>query len=161
MGFKLFLNATLEGLTDLKPKDDIRNPFEYTFKIECTSCHELHPKEISINRFEEHELPNSRGEANFIFKCKCCGKDSSVQIKSTGKSYNIEDNGKKVALLDIESRGIELKEFVPLGEFTARGSESSTKFNEILLDEGEFYDYDDNAAAEVSVTEITWEITKN
>jgi hypothetical protein len=155
------LNANIEGLTQLKPDDRPESPFEYTFKIECTSCHEIHPKEVSINHYEQHELPNSRGEANFIFKCKTCGRDSSVQIKPTGKTYDIEDAGKNVAFLEIESRGLELKEFIPLGIFVAKGADTTTKFNDVLLDEGEFYDYDDNAGAEVSITEVKWDIVRS
>lgn len=72
MGYKLVLKATLEGITDLSPKDSEQSPFEYTFEIECTSCREKHDKEITINRFELHEMSGSRGEANFVFKCKNC-----------------------------------------------------------------------------------------
>lgn len=80
MGYKLVLKATLEGLTVLRPKDTEQTPFEYTFEIECTSCREKHDKEITINRFEQHEISGSRGEANFVFRCKNCKVSTSHHI---------------------------------------------------------------------------------
>lgn len=161
MGYKLVLKATLEGLTDLRPKDTEQTPFEYTFEIECTSCREKHDKEITINRFEQHEISGSRGEANFVFRCKNCKRESSASITRTKNNYTIEDSGKAVSLLEIEARGIEFVRFVPDGLFEAKGAESTTKFEEIELNEDEFYDYDDNAGNEVSITEVSWDVVRS
>ncbi|CCH47003.1 hypothetical protein BN7_6611 [Wickerhamomyces ciferrii] len=111
MGLKLVLKANLEGLTDLRPIDTAESPFEYTFEIACISCRETHDKFVTINRFEQHEMDRSKGEANF-------------------------------------------------GLFEAKGAESTTKFSEIEIDEGEYYDYDDNKGSEVSITEASWDIVK-
>ncbi|KAH3667072.1 hypothetical protein WICMUC_005419 [Wickerhamomyces mucosus] len=162
MGFKLQLTATLEGLTDLSPKDTQENPFEYTFLIECTQCREQHDKEITINRFEKHEISGSRGEANFVFKCKNCRKESTISIERTKNVYTIEDSGKSVDFLSIEARGLDIVKFLPEnGFFISKGAESITKFDDIDLSEGEFYDYDDNAGAEVSITDISWDIVRS
>ncbi len=40
------------------------------------------------------------------------------------------------------------------------GSDSSTKFSGIELDQGEWYDYDEKAGEEVSVKDIKWEIQR-
>lgn len=163
MVFHLNLKANLQGLTDLAPVDTDDSPFEYTFLIQCTSCREQHDKEITINRLEQHDLPGSRGEANFVFKCKSCGHLANASITRTSKNYTFEDSeeGKKVAILDVECRGMELVKFIPQGDFQCKGAESSTKFEEIDLTEGEFYDYDDNKGEEVSITEVEWEIARS
>lgn len=77
-------------VTDLLPIDTEENPFYYTFKVSCTSCREVHPNWVSVSRFvrlqclymliftllipvqEENEISGSRGEANFVWKCKNC-----------------------------------------------------------------------------------------
>lgn len=162
MGYKLMLKATLEGLDSLKPTDTAQTPFEYTFEIECTSCREKHDKEITINRFEQHEISGSRGEANFVFRCKYCKRESTISIERTKQDYTLEADGAPVALLQMEARGVDFVSFIPQGNFEAIGShKSKTPFNEIDLSEGEFYDYDDNAGNEVSITEIEWTIVRS
>jgi hypothetical protein len=44
------------------------------------------------------------------------------------------------------------------GEWQAVGTETGTKFAEIDLTDGEWFDYDEKAGEEVSVKEIKWEI---
>ncbi|GME69391.1 unnamed protein product [[Candida] boidinii] len=76
------------------------------------------------------------------------------------KIYKIEQNKKRVAILEIDARGLELIEFIPEGLFSCKGAETSTVFEEVDLSEGEWYDYDDRAGEEVSITEISWDISK-
>lgn len=77
-------------VSGLRPTDTPENPYYYTFRVQCTSCHETHPNWVSFNRFvshppnfsedvltifgiqEQHEIPGSRGEANFVWKCRLC-----------------------------------------------------------------------------------------
>jgi len=80
-----------DRVTDLRPDDSEENPFYYMFKVKCTSCHEVHPNRVGINRFVSHEiswtchvnailtvdqesnkLSGSKGDANFVWKCKHC-----------------------------------------------------------------------------------------
>lgn len=84
-------------VTELRPKDTEEEPYYYTFKVQCSSCREMHPNWVSFTRFvrlffffitqphpqmndilirceqEKHDIPGSRGEANFVWKCKLCG----------------------------------------------------------------------------------------
>lgn len=50
MKFAVQLTATLDKIDSVKPVDTPDSVFEYTFKIQCTSCREVHPKNITINR---------------------------------------------------------------------------------------------------------------
>lgn len=40
-----------DRVTELLPLDTAEEPFFYTFKVQCTSCREIHPNWVSISRF--------------------------------------------------------------------------------------------------------------
>ncbi|MCJ1268087.1 hypothetical protein MMC22_007973 [Lobaria immixta] len=148
----LALTADLTGVTDLLPVDTKENPYFYTFKIQCTSCRETHPNSVSISRFVSHfstyylwhrvslrqagqesnEMSGSRGEANFVWKCKSCKILTILCLP--------------LALLQ--------------GEWMAKGLDSPTKFSGVDLQEGEWFDYDEKAGEEVSIKDLKWEIRR-
>ncbi|KAL2843307.1 hypothetical protein BJY01DRAFT_215871 [Aspergillus pseudoustus] len=157
----LILSAELSGVTDLRPQDTEENPYFFTFKVQCTSCREVHPNWVSFNRFETHEITGSRGEANFVWKCKLCQRTHSASILSAPKAFEAEaENGKRKGqkIIELDCRGLEFTEFKADGEWEAKGVESSTPFTGIDLLEGEWYDYDEKAGDEVAIKEISWEV---
>lgn len=173
----LFLKASLSGVTDLQPMRNADNVTEYyyTFSIQCSSCRETHANPISISGHAQSELSGSRGTAHFVWKCKNCGRESSANLVDDGKfeAYGIADNGKAKRVLTLETRGCEVTQFKADGEFTcvsappeadedgqtARQSEGKkSTFGGIDLSDGEWYDYDEKAAQEVSITEVEWSI---
>ncbi|CBF79730.1 CXXC motif containing zinc binding protein [Aspergillus nidulans FGSC A4] len=155
----LILTAELTGVTDLRPQDTEEAPYYYTFKVQCTSCRETHPNWVSFNRFEQHEIPGSRGEANFVWKCKLCQRTHSASVLAGPNAYAAGDDKRKgQKIIDLECRGLEFTEFKPDGEWEAVGVESSTPFKGIDLSEGEWYDYDEKAGDEVAIKEIKWEL---
>lgn len=159
---KLFLKAkaTLENVTDVQPVDTPQSPYEYIFKIECTSCREVHPKPISINRFEQHDISGSRGEASFVFRCKSCKSEHSAQITRTKDKLTSETSGNWVHILEIDARGLDFTEFVPEGRWECVGAETGTKFDDVDLEDTEWHDYDEKAADEVAVVEFEWSIAR-
>lgn len=46
------------------------------------------------------------------------------------------------------------------GEWLADAIDTKTKFTEIELTDGEWFDYDDKAGDEVSIKDIVWEIRR-
>lgn len=46
------------------------------------------------------------------------------------------------------------------GSWLAEGVDSNTKFADIDLTEGEWFDYDEKANDEVSIKELKWEINR-
>lgn len=40
-----------DSVTELRPEDTPDNPFWYTFKVQCTSCREVHPNFVNVSRF--------------------------------------------------------------------------------------------------------------
>ncbi|KAI1156604.1 hypothetical protein F4825DRAFT_403361 [Nemania diffusa] len=158
--YALTLTAELNGVTNLRPKDTEASPFWYTFMVQCTSCRETHPNAISVSRFEVNELSGSRGEANFVWKCKNCKRESSCSIKIAPKPYEQSEAPKRETIIEFDCRGLEFTSFSPDGEWLAEGTESGTKFEGIELQDGEWFDYDEKANEEVSIKDLKWEIRR-
>ncbi|KAK3304379.1 uncharacterized protein B0T15DRAFT_239521 [Chaetomium strumarium] len=158
--YALTLTAELAGVTNLRPKDNQEAPFHYTFKVQCTSCRETHPNPVTVTRFETNEMSGSRGEANFVWKCKNCKRESSASIKAAPTPYEQAEPPKAQRILEFDCRGLEFTEFLPEGEWLVDGVESNTKFEGIELAEGEWFDYDEKAGEEVSIKEVKWDIVR-
>ncbi|KAF3993694.1 hypothetical protein FT663_01107 [Candidozyma haemuli var. vulneris] len=158
--FYLKIKAELAGVTDLEPVDTSEAHHEYTFKIECTKCREVHDKPVNINRFEKHDISGSRGEASFVFRCKGCKHEHSASIERTKEKVQAGNSNKWTNLLEIDARGIDFVEFIPEGRWQCVGEESGTKFEEVDLEDAEWYDYDDKQGDEVSVTEVQFDISR-
>ncbi|KAH0846563.1 hypothetical protein AYO21_11423 [Fonsecaea monophora] len=109
---------------------------------------------------EMNEQSGSRGEANFVWKCKNCKRESSATIKAAPAKYEQNSPAKPKNIIDIDCRGLEFTDFKPDGEWEATGIESGTKFSGIDLSEGEWFDYDEKAGEEVSIKDIKWQIRR-
>ncbi|KAK7707025.1 hypothetical protein SLS64_007233 [Diaporthe eres] len=140
--YALSATAELGGVTNLRPDDTEGNPFWYTFK-------------------EMNEMSGSRGEANFVWKCKNCKRESSATIKAAPVPYEQSEPAKPKNILEFDCRGLEFTDFKPEGEWLAEGVESGTKFTGVDLSEGEWFDYDEKAGDEVSIKDIKWEIKRS
>ncbi|KAK8145032.1 hypothetical protein MY1884_005095 [Beauveria asiatica] len=150
--FTLLLTAELSGVTNLRPLDTEENPFWYMFKVQCTSCREIHNNHVGVNRFEMNEVSGSRGEANF--------RESTATVKAAAIPYKQHEPAKAQKLIEFDCRGLEFTEFKAEGEWLADGIDSGSKFSGIELIDGEWYDYDEKAGEEVSIKDITWEISR-
>lgn len=149
----------------------------------CTSCKEEHPNPITLNLYQTSEITGSRGEATLVIKCKNCKKESSVNaFHSTATSaatpdlnkpelYRYKDSGSAKVMLKLDPRGLDFIKFIPDGKFSCKGVKksgeddeevepNSTTFQDVDLEEGEWYDYDDQAANEVSITNAEWSFVK-
>ncbi|KAK0704718.1 hypothetical protein B0H67DRAFT_649135 [Lasiosphaeris hirsuta] len=157
----LTLTAELAGVTNLRPDDSAENPFWYTFKVQCTSCRETHPNPVSVSRYEANDMSGSRGEANFVWKCKNCKRESSASIMDAPTPYQQTDPVKPQKILVFDCRGLEFTEFIPEGEWLADGLESTSKFSGIELTDGEWFDYDEKTSEEVSIKDLKWEINRS
>ena len=51
---KLFTDASF-SVTNLSPLDTAEEPYYYTFKVQCTSCREIHPNWVSLSRFVSYQ----------------------------------------------------------------------------------------------------------
>ncbi|KAK4132950.1 DUF866 domain protein [Trichocladium antarcticum] len=128
--FALTLTAELAGVTNLRPKDDKENQFWYTFKVQCTSCREIHPNAIGVNRHRE----------------------SSATIKTVPTPYQHSEPPKAQKILEFDCRGLEFIEFNPEGDWLADGLDSTTKFEGIDLTDGECFNPDADKMASSDLT---------
>lgn len=122
------------------------------FKVQCTSCRETHSNYVGVNRFvcrpylgrvlhpdglltrsnqETNEMSGSRGEANFVWKCKNCKvssylalcttslptflnqRESSASIKAAAVPYEQGEPAKAQRLIEFDCRGLEFTDFKP------------------------------------------------
>jgi len=156
-------------VSQLQPVDSKEQPKFYVFRVQCTSCWEVHDKAIGMSRWDKVALPRSRGEANFVWRCKQCKRDSSASIVTqTIVPYAGEGEH---GLLSIDCRGLQLLEFFPEVRQWMRewlmdqdgwacfGESTQTPFS-VDLSDGEWFDYDEKAAAEVSISELKWSIRR-
>ncbi|KAJ7630850.1 hypothetical protein FB45DRAFT_916719 [Roridomyces roridus] len=152
MKLLLEIKAELENITSLEPLD---NNFTFFFQVQCTSCREVHPGWVTVNRHEQVELSGSKGAtAHFVWRCKFCKRESSAKFVEAYpfRSYESE-NAQFEPLLQIECRGLEFVGFDPRGIWKCKGT-TGTVFPEVDLTEGEWNDYDEKAALPVSVSDI-------
>ena len=77
--------ATLENLTDLRLNEDD----DWNFKMKCTNCNEEYENVMFFNLVEKSKIEGSKGEANFIAKCKLCERPGNVEyIPNSCKPYS-------------------------------------------------------------------------
>ncbi|KAI8367749.1 hypothetical protein BD560DRAFT_399464 [Blakeslea trispora] len=154
----LYLKADLENVTDLAPVED----FEWYFKIECTSCHEVDESWISFNQQDTYDMNSSRGTANLVMRCKFCKRDMSAQFEPSFKlkKYDIDNNSKFQQIAQFDCRGLELIDFDPRESWTCKGAESGTVFEDVDLTEKEWVEYDEKSGEPVGINNIEVEFKK-
>ncbi|MCJ1258108.1 hypothetical protein MMC24_005938 [Lignoscripta atroalba] len=175
----LTLTADLTGVTDLRPIDTPEDPYFYTFKVQCTSCREIHPNWVNVSRFVSfanisYWKPGSRpliegnrnptkylvAEAKPVLYGSVNPRESSATIKAPANAYTHASPPRRQKVVEFDCRGLEFTEFKADGEWTAKGLESPTVFSGIDLQEGEWFDYDEKAGEEVSIKDLAWEIRR-
>ncbi|KAJ1667924.1 hypothetical protein IW140_003458 [Coemansia sp. RSA 1813] len=153
----LQLKAELTNVTDLMPAS---SDHCWNFKIKCNSCHEVDKNLITISAQDGSQISGSRGEANLVMKCKFCKREGVASIVGEPAPYTAENSGSFARVLTVECRGIEPVEVELRDGWRAKSTESNECF-ELDLTESEWYDYDDKAAVEVSVTEIESQLVRS
>ncbi|CAK5280189.1 unnamed protein product [Mycena citricolor] len=149
----LSIKAELENVASLEVPAD----FEFFFQVKCNSCHEVHPKLVTLNRQDTYDLSGSKGAtANFVWRCGLCKRESSAKFE---ESYPLQaytaENAQFAPLLKIECRGLEFVGFDPRGVWRCEG-QTGTVFPEVEIPDAnaEWVDYDEKAALPVGVSAI-------
>ncbi|KAK9466393.1 hypothetical protein V1512DRAFT_167874 [Lipomyces arxii] len=161
MGLALAMSAELVGVTELRPVDSEDSPYTYAFKVQCTSCRETHPNFVELTAYETHSLSGSRGDANFVWRCKSCRRESSASFKTKPVAYTAEDSGTWKNIVELEVRGLEFTEFEVQGDWTCKSAANGAVYEEVDLQQGEWFDYDEKAGEEVTITEVKWQIRRS
>jgi len=154
------IGMELEGVTDVVPADD---DYEYYFTVMCASCRETHPKTVSLNQKEEHEISGSRGSAHFVWRCQNCKKEHSASFippnpksKSPTPLPYSAPNAQLAPLVAVDCRGLEFTAFHFRGRWKCVGEDSREPFEFELEQDGEgrWDDYDEKAGAPVGASEL-------
>lgn len=103
-------------------------------------------------------MENSRGKANYVYKCKMCERTGSVEYQiNTCKLYMADKNEDWQTVASFDCRGCELIEFIPANGFGTLGIESNTPFGSlhgqepIEFDSGDWCAFDEPANEAVGV----------
>ncbi|CAL9774797.1 unnamed protein product [Musa acuminata subsp. burmannicoides] len=154
--YVLDFTAELENLTNLQQRGGCSDPnYTYYFKVKCENCGEISQKETCVVLSESVPLPNGRGTANLVQKCKLCGRDGTIQmVPGHGEPLTIERSqaGIRSKLMVFDCRGFEPVNFSFENGWKAE-SLSGTSF-EVDLSEGEFADYDEKGECPVGITNL-------
>lgn len=154
----LQFKGDLENLESLTFADSEQEPFYFAFELECQGCRSLHANVVEFSKYSSESVQGSRGEANFIMKCKECGKEGNINVAS--KTYGVYTAGSNFTdMATFDSRGWSIARYIPKNKFVAVGADSGAKFD-VEFDDGEWYDYDEKEAREVSITNSEWKIIK-
>ena len=144
------VKATLENVQNLR----LEEQDDWHFKIKCTACNEEAENIIYFNLVEKAKIEGSRGEANFIHKCKMCDRVGNVEYcKNSLKFYTKSEQFQTIA--SFECRNIELVEFIA-GVMKADGIGGSEQvFDDIdLANEPDWGGYDEDTEQPVGVYEM-------
>ncbi|KAI8880931.1 DUF866-domain-containing protein, partial [Backusella circina FSU 941] len=154
----LYLKAELENITDLAPVED----YQWHFKLECTSCHEVDESWISFNQQDTYDMNGSRGTANLVMRCKFCKRDMSIQFEPNFKikKYDGENSNKFQQMAQFDCRGVDMVDFSARDGWVAKGAESGTSFEDIDLTEGEWVEYDEKSGEPVGISNIEVQFKK-
>ena len=136
--------------------------FEWCFMIRCSNCQTVHSKEIYFEETSESSIKNSKGTANFVFKCKECGKESSINVyeKSPRKIDCSQGKGRGV-LATFDCRGCELMKWIICNEgIFARGLETNKVFENVDLSDV-WMDFDEKNKENCMIEEFKHEFIRN
>lgn len=167
--FALQLQGAFTNAEGLVPADGVGAAL--LVRVECTSCHEMHPNAVTLDPANVDELHTGRGEANLVISCPLCRRENSATFvvkkpgaKGEGKlgevsPYTPVSEGGFGTVCTVEFRGLQphepgIDDVLPEGTAWACTGTSGTPFGEVQFEDGEWHDYDENAGDEVSITDV-------
>lgn len=154
--FRVEVSALLENIGSFStPKD-----YAFFMSLLCGNCGEKSPKPVVLIKSEELEGIRT-GVVNLRRSCKLCDRVSEVKIVQDEMTYSESDSPGWAPFLLIECRGTEpselmLSDDVPLIVVGTDGFQ----FEDVVLENGEYYGYDEKRKIEASISELQTRIVK-
>merc|ERR1712142_377414 len=134
---------------NLATVEAVGKDFRWFLKICCGNCGEV-TDWVYVDEEDTVEVKGGRGQAHMVLNCKLCGRESNISIEDGSvKKYECEKGGFQ-QMLSFDCRGLEPVDWECRGGLVAQ-TEKGKSF-EVALEDGEFYDYDDDSNETVSVT---------
>ncbi|KAF5294883.1 hypothetical protein FQR65_LT10681 [Abscondita terminalis] len=135
--------------------------FSFYFKIKCLNCGESSDKWHEVSESETISSPNKHLEANFVAKCKLCGRENSLSIvkDSNGKFSNTNQN-KFQTIVTFDCRGVEPIDFDPNEGWIAKVAETGKLYHDIDLSEKEWVEYDTDIKESIGIYDFQFQFVK-
>ncbi len=111
----LQLKANLDNVTDFHIGS--LEDFIWYLKLDCSKCHTHSDVYHDINIKQASSISGSRGEANFLMKCKFCSQEGNLNIEPPKPlmNYTSDDSDSHTfkTLVVFDCRGIEPVDWQP------------------------------------------------
>lgn len=149
---ELFLSAELDGVDTWTRNQDT----PWLFKAKCSNCQES--TNVIVDLSDLQQIPNSRGEAHTVQKCRLCERVFTIKILPSLFEYTQSMSGEFISVAVFECRGVELLEWIfhpTVAEFvaTAGNNNGSGRFLFSLDDQGEWYDVGESLPIQITDTQ--------
>ncbi|KRY11380.1 UPF0587 protein F46B6.12 [Trichinella patagoniensis] len=138
--YSLEMKILTNTVETLEPNND---NFAWQITVKC-QCGEVSTNWHSIYKEEKFDIPGSRGEANFVKKCKVCGKVGSIDIiDGSISAYDAELGKAWQKVVMFECRGVKPVDFEPGGGWIVTAM-SGARYENVDLSEKTWAEYDEN-----------------
>eukprot|EP00871_Galdieria_phlegrea_P004815 jgi/Galph1/5334/GphlegSOOS_G3925.1 len=134
----------------------VSRDYVWHIQFKCLQCDEL-TGWITVDPLQEEERVRS-GKCHVALHCRLCSKQCTVTVVDQDHCYQNNNEFQTFAAFDcrqdIQRRGLEPVDWQPVGESFSITLENGTIINNVALDQGEYYDYDESLKEEVSVMSL-------
>lgn len=154
--FTLEMSAQLDNIASLQTPED----YPWRLQFGCGNCGEKTAKPLVV--MSSDLVEGIRGaQVNLKYTCRLCDRVNDIKLLEENIQYEAETAPEWAPILRLECRGteplaVEMSDTVPLEIIGVSGF----SFEDSILDDGEFYGYDEKEKTEASITEFQTRIVK-
>mmetsp|Transcript_1350 Transcript_1350/g.2144 ORF Transcript_1350/g.2144 Transcript_1350/m.2144 type:complete len:157 (+) Transcript_1350:67-537(+) len=145
---------------DLENVSKVEFPEQWSLTVEQDGSNER--REVIVDPSNEEEISGSRGTCNFKVKFPGAKKESYMNVQEPPKKggQTFLSGNDYVVVVAFECRGLSVVDWnVKDGSFKCH-TESGKVFDDVTFEDGDWYDYDDEADMSVGVTNIEYKIER-
>ncbi|PXF48377.1 hypothetical protein BWQ96_01837 [Gracilariopsis chorda] len=152
--FSLQVSAQLTNVTSIKPPDE----YPWHLVLQCTSCGEKTSKPVVVSTSDEVEGIR-KGVVSLKLTCKLCGRVNDVKLLQQG-AYTEEASPDWAEILSLECRGLQPLEWIVADDVPMEITSLNGPLEDGIIEDGEFYGFDEKLGEEANVTELTSKFEK-
>eukprot|EP01129_Flabellula_baltica_P017777 TRINITY_DN9994_c0_g1_i1.p1 TRINITY_DN9994_c0_g1~~TRINITY_DN9994_c0_g1_i1.p1 ORF type:complete len:159 (-),score=56.30 TRINITY_DN9994_c0_g1_i1:38-514(-) len=154
--FGIFIKCNLENVTNLRPLEE---GMRWYVNMNGPDG-QLHDKEVYISAEEEHENPAGRGTINFIIRAKGNKKAGTVNVVPVAdQSYGDDDEPEWKLFAQFDCRACEPIQW-NVTEGLLVDSVETGKTYEVVIEDGVWVDYDDDAGVSLGIYDFETKIER-
>lgn len=146
--FRLLVSAQLTNVTSIKPPEE----YPWHLVLQCTSCGEKTSKPVVVSTADEVEGIR-KGFVNLKLTCKLCGRVNDVKLLRQS-AYTEEVSPDWAEILSLECRGLQPLEWIAADDVPMEIMSPSGPLEDGIIENGEFYGFDEKLGEEANVTEM-------